>query len=97
MAVDALDYDECAKNEERKFALEEIFENPDRLQDLDLDAFADELERQGLGDRRITLHNIRDELNHPYRDLRVAFKAPSLEERFNMLTKETPDTFNIGM
>lgn len=44
MAVDALEYDDEETNPAS--ALEEILESPDRLKDLDLDAFADELERQ---------------------------------------------------
>ena len=96
MAVDALEYDDSAEDANPAGALEEILENPDRLRDLDLDAFADELERQGYGDRHITLYDIRAELNQRYKDLRVPFRSPTLEERFNMLTKETPQTFYIG-
>lgn len=44
MAVDALEYDDEETNPAA--ALEEILEAPDRLKDLDLDAFAEELERQ---------------------------------------------------
>lgn len=46
MAVDALEYDETAEDANPSSALEEILEAPERLKDLDLDAFADELERQ---------------------------------------------------
>lgn len=46
MAVDALEYDDEDPNPAG--ALEEILEAPDRLKDLDLDAFAEELERQGI-------------------------------------------------
>ena len=46
MAVDALEYDESADDANPAEALEEILENPDKLKDLDLDAFAEELERQ---------------------------------------------------
>lgn len=46
MAVDALEYDESAEDANPSSALEEILESPERLKDLDLDAFADELERQ---------------------------------------------------
>ena len=46
MAVDALEYDDTAEDANPAGALEEILENPERLKDLDLDAFADELERQ---------------------------------------------------
>lgn len=63
---------------------------------MDLDAFADELERQGFGNKRITLYDIRSELNHRYKDGRPAYQAPSPEEIFNMVTKETPQTFFIG-
>lgn len=48
MAVDALEYDESAEDANPAGALEEILENPERLKDLDLDAFAEELERQVL-------------------------------------------------
>ncbi len=40
MAVDALEYDESAEDANPAGALEEILENPERLKDLDLDAFA---------------------------------------------------------
>jgi transcriptional accessory protein Tex/SPT6 len=44
MAVDALEYDDEDANPAG--ALEEILEKPEKLKDLDLDAFAEELERQ---------------------------------------------------
>jgi transcription elongation factor SPT6 len=37
---------------------------------LNLDAFAEELERQGFGNKQITLYDIRSELNHMYKDNR---------------------------
>jgi len=46
MAVDALEYDDTAEDANPAGALEEILDSPDRLKDLDLDAFAVELERQ---------------------------------------------------
>ena len=46
MAVDALEYDDTAEDANPAGALEEILESPERLKDLDLDAFAEELERQ---------------------------------------------------
>lgn len=48
MAVDALEYDDD-EGTNPAGALEEILEAPERLKDLDLDAFAEELERQGFG------------------------------------------------
>jgi transcription elongation factor SPT6 len=114
MAVDALEYDDEETNPAG--ALEEILETPDKLKDLDLDAFAEELERQvlnlrlkyclrwfngvfvlqGFGNRSITLYDIRAELNLRYKDLRCSYQSPNAEELFDMLTKETPETFHVG-
>lgn len=49
MAIDALEYDDDEETEDsnnQHRALEEIMEDPEKLRDLDLDAFAEELERQ---------------------------------------------------
>lgn len=94
MAVDALEYDDEDANPAG--ALEEILEAPERLKDLDLDAFAEELERQGFGNKSITLYDIRSELNSRYKDLRVPYRSPNPVELFEMLTKESPETFYIG-
>ncbi|XP_012233466.2 transcription elongation factor SPT6 isoform X2 [Linepithema humile] len=94
MAVDALEYDDEDANPAG--ALEEILESPERLKDLDLDAFAEELERQGFGNKCVTLYDIRAELNSRYKDLRVPYQSPSAEKLFDVLTKETPETFYIG-
>ncbi|PIK37488.1 putative transcription elongation factor SPT6 [Apostichopus japonicus] len=96
MAVDALEYDESAEDANPAEALEEILDNPDKLKDLDLDAFAEELKRQGYGNKSITLYDIRAELNSRYKDFRISFRAPSPEETFSLLTKETPETFYRG-
>ncbi|XP_026284387.1 transcription elongation factor SPT6 isoform X1 [Frankliniella occidentalis] len=94
MAVDALEYDDEDANPAG--ALEEILESPERLKDLDLDAFAEELERQGFGNKSITLYDIRNELNHRYKDMRTPFASPNPEELFDILTKENPETFYLG-
>ncbi|TGZ45905.1 transcription elongation factor SPT6 isoform X2 [Temnothorax longispinosus] len=94
MAVDALEYDDEDANPAG--ALEEILESPERLKDLDLDAFAEELERQGFGNKCVTLYDIRAELNSRYKDLRVPYQSPSAEKLFDVLTKETPETFYVG-
>jgi len=95
MAVDALEYEDD-EDANPASALEEILESPEKLKNLDLDAFAVELERQGFGNKSITLYDIRTELNNRYRDLRTGFESPTQEEIFNMLTKETPETLYIG-
>ncbi|XP_044574909.1 transcription elongation factor SPT6 isoform X1 [Cotesia glomerata] len=94
MAVDALEYDDEDANPAG--ALEEILESPERLKDLDLDAFAVELERQGFGNKCVTLYDIRSELNSRYKDLRTPYQSPTPEQLFDILTKETPETFYIG-
>ncbi|XP_063383869.1 transcription elongation factor SPT6 [Cydia fagiglandana] len=94
MAVDALEYEDEDANPAG--ALEEILEAPERLKDLDLDAFAEELERQGFGNKSITLYDIRAELNSRYKDLRVPYRSPTPEELFDILTKESPETFFVG-
>ena len=58
MAVDALEIDDPA---DPTGALEEILQAPERLKDLDLDAFAEELARQ------VTIHNIK--IKHYFRSL----------------------------
>uniref|UniRef100_A0A1I8JEX7 Transcription elongation factor spt6 n=1 Tax=Macrostomum lignano TaxID=282301 RepID=A0A1I8JEX7_9PLAT len=48
------------------------------------------------GEKHITLYDIRNELCQPYKDLRIEYSPPNSEERFNLVTRETPDTFYIG-
>ena len=93
MAVDALDCDEEDKPAE---ALEEILDDPEKLNELDLEAFAKELENQEFGIKNTTLYDIRHELTESYKDYRVPFESPRPEEIFNMLTKETPETLYAG-
>nr|NVI78465.1 Spt6 [Cucujiformia] len=92
MAADALEYE----NDNENSALEKICDYPERLRDLDLDAFAAELDRQGLGYKDVTLRDIREELCHSYKDSRSPFRSANAEELFVVLTKETSETFYIG-
>lgn len=48
------------------------------------------------GNKSITLYDIRAELNSRYKDLRQPYQSANPEELFDMLTKETPETFYIG-
>lgn len=98
IANDALDRDDTTQDQEEQeaSAIEEIFEVPHRLDDLDLNAFALELERQEEGKKGFTLQNIREEIGCRYKDHREPYRPPSQEEIFAMLTKETPHTFYKG-
>lgn len=57
--------------------MEEILKNPDKLKDLDLDAFAEELERQDYGNKRTTLYDIRNELFEPFKERRSTYASMS--------------------
>lgn len=97
IASDALDYEEGASEEATANAVEEILECPEKLDDLDLGAFAhnlDEVQKQGK--KGYTLQSIREEFQCRYKDHREPYKQPSQEEIFAMLTKETPQTFYHG-
>jgi transcription elongation factor SPT6 len=95
MAVDALEYDD--ENEANPSnALEEILENPNRLDDLDLEAFAKELEKQGYGNKLMTLYDIRSELSSRFKDPRNPYTQPADDQLFNLLTKETTDSLHNG-
>jgi transcription elongation factor SPT6 len=86
MAVDALEIDDLET--EPSTALEEILSAPERLKDLDLDAFADELERQNFGNKSITLYDIRAELNSRYKDQRAPYKSPDGPALIDMLVPD---------
>jgi transcription elongation factor SPT6 len=86
MAVDALDFEDNNESSNYIAALKEIvYENSNkRLKDLDLDAFAAELDRTGHGNKLTTLYDIRSELTKRYRDKRAPYAAMNEEERFDL-------------
>jgi transcription elongation factor SPT6 len=108
MAVDALDFDETENggggggNERTTTtnsvsALKEILENPNRLDELDMEAFAEELRRTDYGEKAITLENIRFELKCRYMSTRTPYTSMSPTCRFYTLIKETEaETFRVG-
>jgi hypothetical protein len=64
--------------------VEEILKNPDKLRDLDLDAFAEELERQDYGNKRTTLYDIRNELFEPFKERRSPYTPINQVRRMNI-------------
>lgn len=97
IANDALDYDDQASEEQTANAIEEILDCAEKLDELDLNAFARELDEvQNQGKKAFTLQNIREEFQCRYKDHRVTDKNPSQEAIFTMLTKETTETFYMG-
>lgn len=89
MAVDALEYDDTEEDFDSREAVQKIIRNPEKLRDLDLDAFAVQLEKENFGDKRATLNDIRNELeNGCYKDRRIPFKRLVGKELFELLFGE---------
>ncbi|GMF73420.1 unnamed protein product [Aspergillus oryzae] len=104
MAADALELDEediKAETDEngtgaivRKLFREEA---QDRVNDLILEEYAEQLEKNLNQRKRATLETIRAELQQPYEELRKQYVFLSTDDIFTMLTGETSDTLAEGM
>lgn len=68
-----------------------------KVNDLILEEYAEELEKTFNQKKRATLETIRAELQHPYEELRKQFKTLSIDRVFIMLTGETSETLFEGM
>ena len=104
MAADALEMDE----EDIKAEIDEGGPNAvvrkllrddatEKVNDLMLEQYAEQLEHQFGQRKRSTLETIRAELQDPYEDLRREFEFMSTNEIFTMLTGETRDSLTEGM
>ena len=69
----------------------------EKVNDLILEEYAEQLERNFNQKKRATLETIRAELQSPYEELRDNFTLLSSEEIFTMFTGETRDTLYEGM
>lgn len=104
MAADALELDEediKAETDEngpgaivRKLIKEDAQE---KVNDLILEEYAEQLEKNLNQRKRATLETIRAELQQPYEELRKQFVFLSTDAVFTMLTGETPETLSEGM
>lgn len=104
MAADALELDEediVAETEEngpgaivRKLIKDEAQE---KVNDLILEEYAEQLEKNFNQRKRATLETIRAELQQPYEELRRNFTLLSTDEIFTMFTGETRDSLCEGM
>jgi transcription elongation factor SPT6 len=70
IATDALD----AEDEDEDAAIDAIMKQPELLDELDLVAYAEELEKRGLGKKHDILEDIKAELKAPFRDPRFEFE-----------------------
>ncbi|KAJ3327060.1 Transcription elongation factor SPT6 [Blyttiomyces sp. JEL0837] len=97
MAADVLEVDDVMENEDLSQFVADLMENePERLNALMLDDFADELERTTHDKKRLTLNEIKDEMIAPYRDRRRRFSSSTFPEIFTMFTNETEESLRIG-
>ena len=104
MAADALELDEediQAEIQEngpgaivRKLIKDDAQE---KVNDLILEEYAEQLEREFNQRKRATLETIRAELQQPYEELRRPFASLSTNDIFTMFTGETPDSLHEGM
>ena len=104
MAADALELDEedieAEVNENgpgavvRKLIRDEA---QDKVNDLILEEYAEQLEKNFNQRKRATLETIRAELQQPYEELRRNFALLSTDEIFTLFTGETRDSICDGM
>jgi transcription elongation factor SPT6 len=103
MAADALDYDEedvahIVQNNGKGGVINRLIKgNVEKLNELILEEYAEELEKNFNQRKRATLETIRAELQQPYEELRSKFVRMSVDEIFVMLTGETKETLDEKM
>eukprot|EP00898_Chlorokybus_atmophyticus_P008664 jgi/Chlat1/879/Chrsp107S01340 len=99
MAFDAVNEeggDEEDEEEAKELAVDQVISDPAPLAELDLAAYADQLEAMDKGKKLATLEDIRLELTHPYRDPRRPYDRPNRDEEFYMLCGESPESLRPG-
>ncbi len=104
MAADALEWDEedieaeQAENGPGAIVRKLISEQAqEKVNDLILEEYAEQLEKSFNQRKRATLETIRAELQQPYEELRRGFVSLTTNEIFTMLTGETPESLCEGM
>ncbi|XP_063933311.1 transcription elongation factor SPT6-like [Zophobas morio] len=93
IAQDVLDEFEDAENDE---CVETLLRDPQRsakLDLLDLDKFANLLEKEGKGNNRLLLYDIKHELCFPFRDTRKSYSPLRSDERFELVTGQSVSSF----
>ncbi|KAJ1913608.1 Transcription elongation factor spt6, partial [Tieghemiomyces parasiticus] len=96
MATDALEVeveDEADDDDNPSLHVEELMHSdPAKLNELLLEDYAQELEKQLQQPKLEVLRGIKRELQHPYADPRRPYRPPTAERVFTMLTGETDDS-----
>ena len=97
MAADALELEENADEDDPSIHVEDLMDDPEKLDELDLGDYAVELERKTGKPKKLTLEMIKQELKSPYADHREQFSPPNVDELFCMLTGETDKSLYSGL
>ncbi|KAK9479114.1 SH2 domain-containing protein [Lipomyces japonicus] len=100
MAADALELDEedLVDLENQGGVVAQLMEDdPEKLNELILEEYAEELRKNFNQRKRATLEMIKEELQHHFQELRKPFRILSDEQVFSMLTGETPETLASGV
>jgi transcription elongation factor SPT6 len=100
MAGDALELDEedvVMLEGEGGVVKQLMDDDTEKLNDLILEEYADQLAKVFNQLKRNTLEQIKDELQGPYEELRRDFKPLTVEEVFTMLTGETEESLHENM
>ncbi|GAA5929376.1 chromatin-remodeling histone chaperone SPT6 [Sporobolomyces koalae] len=99
MAADAMELDEeDLVDMPASKAVADLFDDDvNKLNELALDDFADELSKVLQAPKRLALYKIRDEMKQPFREMRRQFTSPDPRELFTMLTGETELTLDQGL
>jgi len=91
MAKDALEKEDVDSH------VEELMRAPTALESLDIDMFAELLEKKLDSKKHNTLYDIKAELYKPFDDPREIYKDLDPEQVFDLLTATNDDTFARGM
>ncbi|KAJ8097964.1 SH2 domain-containing protein [Lipomyces tetrasporus] len=100
MAADALELDEedlVDLDNQGGVVAQLMDDDPEKLNELILEEYAEELLKNFNQRKRATLEMIKEELQRHYEELRKPFKVLTEEQVFTMLTGETEDTLAQGM
>ncbi|KAK9454459.1 SH2 domain-containing protein [Dipodascopsis uninucleata] len=100
MAADALELDEedlVDLEGQGGVVVRLMDDDPDKLNELILVEYADELRRNFNQRKRATLEMIKDELQHHYEEMRKPFRPLDENGVFTMLTGETSETLHTGI
>jgi transcription elongation factor SPT6 len=91
-------YKEQIRTKDGRFEEKEsMCELPDVMAMLILDDYAQDLETNGKGKRRLMLEDIKEEIRYPFLDLRPSLPTPTEYELFKIITAESDSSLYVGL